>query len=50
MKKKALMLFLMIIRNGSFQERDDQKVFVWDCHPEGLLGNKAFTPAVLCLL
>lgn len=50
MKKKALMPFLIIIRNGSSQERDDQKVFVQDCHTVQLKGNKAFTPAVLCLL
>lgn len=43
MKKKALMLFLIITRNGSFQGRDDQKVFVQDCHTVGLMGNKAFT-------
>lgn len=50
MKKKALMLFLIITKNGSFQGRDDQKVFVQDYHTVGLKGNKSFTPAVLCLL
>lgn len=44
------MLFLIITRNGSFQERDDQKVFAWDCCTVGLMGNKAFAPAAFCLL